>query len=229
MTAPVLPADWRDALAEPLCAESFRRLEAFLEGEEAATTVLPPVAQRYAAFAATPLDSVRVVLLGQDPYPTPGHAHGLAFSVAPGTRPLPPSLRNLFRELADDLGCAPPTDGTLLPWAERGVLLLNTVLSVRAGEARSHAGRGWEAFTDAVIDTVVARDAPVVFLLLGKDAGAKAERIRAPHRAVCAPHPSPLARDRTTGRAAILGTRPFTRVNAALAELRLEPIDWRLP
>ncbi|MFM7321585.1 MAG: uracil-DNA glycosylase [Armatimonadota bacterium] len=229
MTASTLPTDWRDALAEPLSAESFRRLESFLAEEDAHATVLPPPTQRTAAFDATPLDTVRVVLLGQDPYPTPGHAHGLAFSVAPGTRPLPPSLRNLFREFADDLGCPVPSSGTLSPWSARGVLLLNTVLTVRAGEARSHAGRGWETFTDGVIDTLVARDRPVVFLLLGKDASAKAERVRAPHRVVSAPHPSPLARNRSTGRAAILGTRPFSRVNAALEELGLDPIDWRLP
>jgi len=229
VTAPVLPADWRDALAEPLCAESFRRLEAFLEGEEAATTVLPPVAQRYAAFAATPLDSVRVVLLGQDPYPTPGHAHGLAFSVAPGTRPLPPSLRNLFRELHDDTGALPPTNGSLLPWARQGVLLLNRVLTVRAGDARSHAGRGGEGFTDAVVDALIARPSPVVFLLLGKDAQAMEGRVVEPHRAVCAPHPSPLARNPQTKRAAIFGTRPFSRVNDALRDSCLPSIDWTLP
>ncbi|MFY7952541.1 MAG: uracil-DNA glycosylase [Armatimonadaceae bacterium] len=224
-----LPPDWRAAVGPFLPPDLSERLRVWLDEEAARGPVLPPAGQVFAAFHETPWESVRVVLIGQDPYPTPGHAHGLAFSVTPSTRPIPPSLRNLFRELHSDIGASLPSSGSLLPWARQGVLLLNRVLTVRAGEARSHAGRGWEAFTDAVVDALTAREAPVVFLLLGKDAQSMECRVLAPHRVVCAPHPSPLARNPVTKQAAVFGTKPFSRVNDALVASGLPPIDWALP
>jgi len=224
-----LPSDWARALDPHLRPDILPQLGSWLEDEQSRSTILPPAGQIFAAFHETPWETVRVVLIGQDPYPTPGHAHGLAFSVTPIMRPIPPSLRNLFRELQDDTGALPPTNGSLLPWARQGVLLLNRVLTVRAGDARSHAGHGWEGFTDAVVDALIARPIPVVFLLLGKDAQAMDGRVVEPHRAVCAPHPSPLARNPHTKRAAIFGTRPFSRVNDALRDSGLPSIDWTLP
>ena len=223
-----LPPDWQAAIGERHEPSARERLTEWLADEMAQSTVLPPSADIFAAFRETPLPSVRVVLIGQDPYPTPGHAHGLAFSVAPRVRPIPPSLRNLFRELHSDLGIAPPSTGSLVPWSRQGVLLLNRVLTVRAGDPRSHAGKGWETFTDAVVDTILARDTPVVFLLLGKDAQAMQDRITPPHAVVCAPHPSPLARNPATKQAAIFGTKPFSRVNDALRTAGQSEIDWSL-
>ena len=166
---------------------------------------------------------VRVVLLGQDPYHGPGQAHGLAFSVRPGV-PKPPSLRNLFRELHDDLGIEPPDHGSLTGWARRGVLLLNTVLTVREGEAASHAGKGWERFTDRVLERVAAKRNAVVFLLLGNHARKKAETVELEgHPVVAAAHPSPLS-----ARRGFFGSRVFSRTNEALEEGGREPVDWRL-
>ena len=224
-----LPDDWKAALADELAAPYFAQLTRFVAAEREAGLVFPADSDVFAALKHTPLTRVRVVLLGQDPYPTPGHAHGLAFSVKPDVRPIPASLRNVFTELQSDVGAPKPTNGSLIPWADRGVLLLNTALTVRSGEPKSHAGKGWERFTDAVIRAVAARPERVVFLLWGKDAQAKSSLIAAPHVALNAPHPSPLARNPTTGKPAFLGARPFSKANAALAEASRPEIDWTLP
>jgi uracil-DNA glycosylase len=166
---------------------------------------------------------VRAVLLGQDPYHRPGQAHGLAFSVRPGIAP-PPSLRNLFRELHDDMGIPVPRHGHLEPWARQGLLLLNTILTVRAADPGSHAGQGWERFTDAVIDLINVQRDPVVFLLLGTHAQRKGQRIdRARHHVIEAPHPSPLS-----ARRGFFGSRIFSRTNRLLEEAGRGPLEWRL-
>lgn len=220
---PPIPAGWSELEGERE-RDYFRELEAFVGAQYRHATVFPPREDVFRALDLTPLDQVRVVLLGQDPYHGPGQAHGLAFSVRPGV-PRPPSLRNLFRELHDDTGDPIPPGGTLTPWARRGVLLLNTVLTVRSGEAASHAGRGWETFTDAVIDRVVQRPDPVVFLLLGGHARKKAAAVRGTrHGIIEAPHPSPLSAHR-----GFFGSRVFSRTNALLEAAGVEPVDWRLP
>lgn len=217
---PPIPAGW-PRLAAERAEPYFQRLESYLDDEYRRSTVYPPRPLVFRALELTPFRSVRVVLLGQDPYHGPGQAHGLAFSVPPGITP-PPSLRNLFRELNADLGAAIPASGDLSAWACRGVLLLNAVLTVREGEPGSHAGRGWERFTDAVIERVAAKRNRVVFLLLGSHARGKAERIAGDrHATVEASHPSPLS-----ARRGFFGSRVFSRVNARLEEAGRPPIDW---
>lgn len=185
---------------------------------------MPPADDVFRALELTPCSDVRVLLLGQDPYPTPGHAHGLCFSVRPGVKP-PASLRNMYRELRDDVGIETPSHGSLVAWARAGVLLLNTVLTVRAGESNSHRGRGWERFTDEIIRRVNAKPNPVVFVLWGVHARKRASLIDTTrHAIVAAAHPSPLS-----ARRGFLGSRPYTRINAALIERGSRPIDWRLP
>jgi uracil-DNA glycosylase len=219
---PELPGGWPALQAEPE-KNYYRELAAFLEREYAERTVFPPAPRIFEALRLTTFRSVRVVLLGQDPYHQPGQAHGLAFSVQRGVTP-PPSLRNLFRELHDDVGATIPDHGHLARWARRGVLLLNTVLTVREGKPGSHAGRGWERFTDAVIDRVNDRRSRVVFLLLGAHAQKKAERIDTRRHAVLeAPHPSPLS-----ARRGFFGSRVFSRANALLLEAGRKGIDWEL-
>ncbi len=184
----------------------------------------PPHDEVFASLHLTPLASIRAVILGQDPYHGPGQAHGLCFSVKPPTPP-PPSLKNIFRELHTDLGLPIPTSGSLIPWAEQGVLLLNTVLTVRGGEANSHRQQGWENFTDAVIDAVNAKPDRVVFILWGSAAQRKIERLDLDrHATVTSPHPSPLSASR-----GFFGSRPFSATNRLLAERGLSPIDWQLP
>lgn len=222
---PSLPPLWRPWLEPEQSKPYFRALEAFLsEEEKRGAEVLPAAADRYAALAATPPEGVRVVIVGQDPYPTPGHAHGLAFSVRPDVRPLPGSLRNIYLELNADLGLPKASHGCLQAWAERGVLLLNTVLTVRAGEAASHQKRGWESFTDTIIARLNARPGRIVFLLWGRHAHRKAEQITSPwHTVIQTAHPSPLSAR------LFLGCRCFSKVNAALVEAGLSPIDWSVP
>jgi uracil-DNA glycosylase len=174
------------------------------------------------AFSRDPAE-VRVLLVGQDPYPTPGHAVGLSFSVAPGVRPLPRSLTNIFREYGDDLQLPPPTTGDLTPWFEHGVLLLNRVLTVSPGRPGSHRGRGWEDVTAAAISGLAARGTPLVALLWGRDAQA-ARPLLPGVPVIASPHPSPMSADR-----GFFGSRPFTRANAALAAAGADPVDWRLP
>ena len=221
MSLPPIPDGWA-ALRQERSKAYFEALEAFVDRERREHTVYPPRDEVFRALERTPRSQVRVVLLGQDPYHGPGQAHGLAFSVRPGV-PKPPSLRNLLKELHEDQGHPVPEDGDLTPWAERGVLLLNTVLTVRAGDAGSHRGRGWEAFTDAVV-RVVSEGEPVVFLLLGRHAQEKAEAVDDDrHELIEAPHPSPLSAWR-----GFHGSRIFSRTNEGLEALGREPVDWRL-
>ena len=218
----LVPASWRDALSSVIFSREFAELEAFLEGEWRSGEVFPPRGEVFAALSATSLDMVKVVVLGQDPYHGPGEAHGLAFSVRAGVR-IPPSLRNIFKELEADLGFPAPSSGDLTSWAEKGVLLLNTVLTVRRGEPNSHAGKGWEAFTDAVVETVSARGG-AVFLLWGRNAAAKRCLIDESENVVLeSPHPSPFS-----ARKGFFGSRPFSKANAALAEMGEGPVDWDL-
>ena len=223
-----LPESWRDVLEPVLATPEARKLGGFLRAEEAAgKAIYPPQGSRLRALELTPLDAVKVVILGQDPYHGPGQAMGLSFSV-PGGVKHPPSLRNIFKELADDCGIAPPTSGDLTTWAERGVLLLNNSLTVEAGQAGSHAGRGWDAITDACVAAVAARTEPAVFILWGSHAQAKASRIaelNAPtrHCVIRSPHPSPLSAHR-----GFFGSKPFSRANAFLEEAGRDPVDWRL-
>lgn len=221
---PRLPAAWQAVLGDEFDQPYFRRLQAFLDRERAAHTVYPPENQIYEALQTTPLDRVRVLILGQDPYHDEGQAHGLAFSVRPGVKP-PPSLANIFKELTHDLGCRVSNNGCLTPWAEQGVLLLNTVLTVRVHEANSHKGHGWETFTDAVFRAVNARNTPVVFVLWGGNAAKKSNLIdRERHTIIQSAHPSPLSAHH-----GFLGSKPFSRTNAALVRAGQPEIDWQLP
>lgn len=219
------PASWAAVLADEFRQSYFLNLQRFIRDEREKHEVLPPEADVYNAFRLTPFNAVKVVLLGQDPYPTPGHAHGLCFSVRVGVRPLPASLRNIFRELYDDLGIPPAKHGYLASWAEQGVLLLNTVLTVRAGAPGSHARKGWEEFTDAALRAINARDQPTVFVLWGNHAQKKLPLIdRDKHAVIQAAHPSPLS-----AKTGFFGSKPFTKINADLVKFGYEPIDWRLP
>ncbi len=218
-----LPADWAGALQGAVSRPSFLSLQAFVAEERKKGVVYPPEEEVYTAFQLCPVAQTRVLLLGQDPYHGPGQAHGLSFSVKPGVPP-PPSLANMYKELRDDLGLPLPTNGSLVPWARQGVLLLNAVLTVRGGEAASHAKKGWEDFTDAVIHLLNARQEPVVFALWGGYARKKARLIDGPqHRVLEGVHPSPLS-----AYGGFFGSRPYSRINAALSELGQAPIDWTL-
>lgn len=216
-----VPASWQSILAEETRAPYFLELAAFLKDEREKRTIFPPENEVFRALELTPFDEVKVVLLGQDPYHDDGQAHGLCFSVRPPTKP-PPSLRNVFRELRDDLGIVVPEGhGDLEPWARRGVLLLNTVLTVVAHEPASHQKRGWERFTDAVVKKVAERERPAVFCLWGAHARKKAALIDgAKHAVIESAHPSPLSMKK------FLGSRPFSKIDAALARLGHEAIDW---
>ena len=214
---------WRKALQSEFDKPYFARLVDFLHQEKAAGQVVyPPGSQIFRAFELTPVDQVKVVILGQDPYHNPGQAMGLSFSV-PDTVPAPPSLKNIFKEIESDLGIRMSGSPDLTPWARQGVLLLNAVLTVRAGEPTSHSAIGWQTFTDAVIRTVSERQDGVVFLLWGAYARSKAPLIDASrHLVLEAAHPSPLARG------AFFGCRHFSRCNAYLASHGEAPIDWKL-
>jgi len=222
-----IPESWRPALAPVLASPEARRLGGWLTAEEAAgRTVYPPRGCRLKAFELTPLDHVRVVIIGQDPYHGPGQAMGLCFAVPDGC-PVPPSLLNIYKELSADLGVPRPANGDLSGWARQGVLLLNTSLTVEAGKAGSHAGRGWEAITDAAVAAVAERDEPTVFILWGSHAQAKAAPIGAlsngRHCLIKSPHPSPLSAHR-----GFFGSRPFSRANAFLEANGRGAIDWSL-
>jgi uracil-DNA glycosylase len=211
-------------LGDQLRQQYFRELERFVKDERRSHTIYPPEPDVFNAFKLTPYDTVKVLILGQDPYHGPGQAHGLAFSVRPGVTP-PPSLRNILKELHDDVGCPKPKNGFLEPWARQGVLLLNAVLTVRAGEPNSHRGKGWERFTDAAIEAVNDKSGPVVFVLWGGPAQKKLALIDAKrHTVLKAPHPSPLS-----AKTGFFGSRPFSKVNAALEAAGHDPIDWCLP
>jgi uracil-DNA glycosylase len=216
---------WQSALATEFTQPYWQTLQDFLEREQAAgKTLLPPPAMRFNALQATALDKVKVVILGQDPYPTVGHAHGLAFSVLPEVKPLPRSLQNMNKELLDDVGVDNRHTGCLQAWADQGVLLLNTVLSVEAGQAGSHQKQGWERFTDAVIQAVNQQAQPVVFVLWGGHAQKKAGLIDASrHLILQSAHPSPLS-----ARRGFFGSKPFSRANAFLQAQGRAGIDWQL-
>ena len=221
---PLPPAGWQPALSDAVAQPSFQRLQTFLADERRHATVFPPESEVYTALELTPYQSVEVVILGQDPYHGPGQAHGLAFSVPPGI-PLPPSLLNIFKELRDDLGCPMPADGCLEPWARQGTLLLNAVLTVRAQTPNAHRNKGWEAFTDAVIRAVDARQRPAVFVLWGASAQKKRALIDVQrHTIIESAHPSPLSAHK-----GFFGSRPFSRINAALHGMGRPGIDWQLP
>ena len=216
---------WNELLAEELAKPYFAALMERVEAAYARGAVFPPQGELFAAFRLTPPARVRAVILGQDPYHEPGQAMGLAFSVPQGER-LPPSLRNIFTELHTDLGLPQPSGGDLTPWAERGVLLLNTVLTVGRGAANSHAAWGWQRFTDAVLAAMAALPQPVAFVLWGSQAQKKRPLLQsaAPRLVLCAPHPSPLSSYR-----GFFGSRPFSQINAFLQENGEQPVDWRLP
>ncbi|TRD11224.1 uracil-DNA glycosylase [Erythrobacter insulae] len=228
MASDDIPESWRGALEPALATDESRGLGGWLRmQEDAGKVVYPPRGQRLNALALTPLDSVRAVILGQDPYHGPGQAHGLAFSVQRGVK-LPPSLVNVYKELESDLGIEPPDHGNLTRWAEQGVLLLNNTLTVESGQAGSHAGRGWDAITDAAVAAVAERGEPAVFILWGSHAAKKAGRIAAlgrgdHHLVLKAPHPSPLSSYR-----GFFGSKPFSQTNAFLASRGRGQIDWRL-
>ena len=227
MNHDALAADWQAALAPDLSAPYFPTLAQFVAAERRAhpDSIFPAEHDVFSALQLTPLSCVRVFILGQDPYPTRGHAHGLAFSVQPEVKPLPASLRNIVKELESDLGLPKPTNGSLVAWAKQGVLLLNTVLTVREGEPNSHQGKGWETFTDAVIRAVSAKSESVVFILWGKPAQKKEALVDATrHTVLKSAHPSPLSAH--TG---FLGSRPFSQANAALVAAGQREINWQLP
>jgi len=220
-----LEESWKAALADEFSDPYMTDLKTFLKSEiDAGKQIYPKGSEYFAALNLTPLDQVKVVILGQDPYHGDGQAHGLCFSVQPGVR-VPPSLKNIYKELETDLGITPVTHGNLVSWARQGVLLLNSVLTVERGLAASHRGRGWERFTDAAIAQVNNLPHPVVFLLWGSYAQKKAAFVdTSRHLVLKAPHPSPLSAH--TG---FLGCRHFSQANAFLEKNGMDPIDWRLP
>ena len=226
-SATPLPPSWQPALQPVLDTPASRKLGGFLTAEEAAgKTIYPPRGARLRALELTPLEAVKVVILGQDPYHGHGQAHGLAFSVQPGVK-VPPSLANIFKELESDCGLARPSHGNLENWARQGVLLLNNALTVEAGKAGAHQGLGWEAITDAAVAAVAAKPVPCVFLLWGSHARRKAERVPglkgSHHLVLAAPHPSPLS-----AHSGFLGCRHFSKTNAFLEEHGRGRIDWQL-
>ncbi len=216
--------DWNPVLRDELTKPYWAELQRFVREERARATVYPAPDEVFAALHLTPYARTRVLILGQDPYHGPGQAHGLCFSVRPGVA-IPPSLQNIFEELHADLGCPRPDHGCLEHWARQGVLLLNAVLTVRAGAAASHAGKGWETFTDQVIRAVAAKDERVVFILWGAYARRKRALIDTDrHVVIESAHPSPLSAHN-----GFFGSRPFSRANAALVAAGREPVDWCLP
>lgn len=222
MTA-MATTDWNPLLRSQFDEPYWHELQAFVATERSTHTVYPPHDEVFAALHLTPFAELKVVIVGQDPYHGPNQAHGLAFSVRRGVR-IPPSLRNIHRELHDDLGLDIPDHGSLEAWAREGVLLLNTSLTVRAGQAGSHAGHGWETFTDRIIDVAADRTEPIVFLLWGNHARRKRERIdTSRHSIIESPHPSPFSANN-----GFFGSRPFSAVNAELARLDRDPVDWKL-
>ncbi|MFN5128080.1 MAG: uracil-DNA glycosylase [Sphingomonadaceae bacterium] len=225
MTTFSLPQGWEAQLRSALTTKEILALQGFLDAELAAgKTIFPPQDAWFRALELTPLDKVRVVILGQDPYHGPGQAHGLCFSVPPGVRP-PPSLNNIYKELGRDLGLPRPRHGCLEHWARQGVLLLNSVLTVEMAKAASHSKKGWEPFTDAIIAQVNDKAEPVVFMLWGAYAHKKAANVDASrHLLLKAAHPSPLSAHN-----GFLGCKHFSQCNAFLVSSGLPPIDWTLP
>lgn len=215
--------NWKEIINEEREKPYFLELQAFLDKEYAEQTIYPARPDIGSAFRETPFDEVKVVILGQDPYHGEGQAHGMSFSVKPGVR-VPPSLRNMLKELADDLGCPVPSNGYLLKWAKQGVLLLNTVMTVRAGQANSHKGMGWETFTDEMIKRLSEREKPIIFVLWGRPAQMKKKLIDTKkHIILEAVHPSPLSAHR-----GFFGSKPYSKINAQLEAWGEKPIDFCL-
>lgn len=215
--------DWLAPLKPEFSKPYYAELFTFVKNEYATRQIFPPADDIFNAFHLTPLHAVKVVILGQDPYHNEGQAHGLCFSVKQEVE-IPPSLVNIYQELHTDLGCYIPNNGCLTKWAEQGVLMLNTVLTVRAHQANSHRGIGWEQFTDAAIRILNEQDRPIVFILWGAPAGKKAQMLNNPkHLILKAPHPSPLSAYR-----GFFGSRPFSQTNDFLIKNGLEPIDWQI-
>ena len=215
--------EWLPAIGGEFSKDYYKKLGRIVNYEYETQTVYPAKEDIFAAFRLSPLSKVRVVILGQDPYHEPGQAHGLCFSVKPGVE-IPPSLRNIYQELHDDLGCYIPDNGYLVKWAEQGVLLLNTVLTVRAHQVFSHRNIGWETFTDAVIAALNRENRPIVFLLWGSPAQRKASMLNNPnHLILKAPHPSPLSAYR-----GFFGCKHFSQTNRFLEQHGLAPIDWQI-
>lgn len=213
--------EWDVVLQEEFIKPYSIKLREFLKKEYEEQTIYPQISDLWTAFQYTPFDEVKVVIVGQDPYHGPGQAHGLSFSVQPGVK-IPPSLRNMFKELASDIGCAIPESGTLTGWARQGVLMLNTVLTVRQGQAHSHRKQGWEIFTDEVIRKLSERDKPIVFILWGRPAQDKKKLIDLSRHAVIeSVHPSPLSASR-----GFLGSRPYSATNEILEAWNEGTIDW---
>lgn len=216
--------DWLDAVSDEFKKPYYRELYTFVRDEYGKAVIYPPADDIFNAFHFTPLSKVKVLLLGQDPYHNVNQAHGLSFSVLPSQKEIPPSLQNIYQELHDDVGCYIPNNGYLKKWANQGVLLLNTVLTVRAHQANSHQGKGWELFTDAVIKAVNEQDRPIVYFLWGRPAQNKASMLTNPkHLILKAPHPSPLSAYR-----GFFGCRHFSQANAFLQENGIDPIDWQI-
>ncbi|ANU20251.1 uracil-DNA glycosylase [Planococcus plakortidis] len=223
MAKQIFSNDWQEILEEEFGKSYYRELREFLKEEYAKETVYPVKENIWNAFEHTAYQDVKAVILGQDPYHGPNQAHGLSFSVQPGIAH-PPSLRNIFKELEDDIGCGKPVDGTLTKWSDQGVLMLNTVLTVRKGQAHSHQKKGWEQFTDEVIRKLSEREEPVIFILWGKPAQTKKRLIDTErHDIIEAPHPSPLSAHR-----GFFGSKPFSKVNKLLQSRGETPIDFCL-
>lgn len=220
----MLTGEWLDAMQDEFHKPYYKELYQFVKEEYNSVVVYPPADDIFNAMHFTPLDKMKVLLLGQDPYHNVNQAHGLSFSVLPSQTKLPPSLQNIYKELRDDLGCYIPNNGYLKKWADQGVLLLNTVLTVRAHQANSHQGKGWEKFTDAIIQAVNAQDRPIVYMLWGRPAQRKIPMLTNPkHLILKAAHPSPLSANN-----GFFGCKHFSQANAFLQANGVEPIDWQI-
>ena len=220
----MIEGDWLEAVGGEFKKPYYKNLYEFVKNEYSTHVVYPPSEDIFNALHFTPLKDVKVLILGQDPYHEPGQAHGLSFSVLPGKADTPPSLQNIYKELNDDLGCYIPNNGYLKKWADQGVLMLNTVLTVRAHAAGSHQGKGWEQFTDAIIRAVNKKDEPVVYMLWGRPAQMKRSMLNNPkHLVLTAPHPSPLSAYR-----GFFGCKHFSQANEFLKANVVEPIDWQI-
>ncbi|MFB7304805.1 uracil-DNA glycosylase [Heyndrickxia sporothermodurans] len=220
----ILKNDWAPLLEDEFKKPYYQQLRKTLQEEYQTKVIYPDRYDIYNALHFTPFNDTKVVIIGQDPYHGPGQAHGLSFSVKPEVK-IPPSLQNIYKELQSDLGCYIPNNGYLVKWAKQGVLMLNAVLTVRAGIPNSHKGLGWEIFTDKVIETLNQRETPVVFILWGKFAQQKQQLITSPrHFIIKSPHPSPFSANR-----GFFGSRPFSKTNAILREIWGKEIDWQIP
>jgi uracil-DNA glycosylase len=220
----IIKNDWSSLLEEEFNKPYYLQLREFLIEEYNTSAVYPDKHNIFNALHLTSFDQAKVIILGQDPYHGPDQAHGLSFSVQPGIK-TPPSLQNMFKELHDDLGCNIPNNGYLVPWAKQGIVMLNTVLTVRAGSPNSHKGKGWETFTDKVIETLNNREEPLVFMLWGKHAQDKMELIQSSkHCIIMSPHPSPFSANR-----GFFGSKPFSRANQFLIKNGSTEIDWQIP